>query len=390
MSHLVKRLDPSSRKRPGRAGAPAPQAPSTVSEQLRAAANGDGDLSAIDYQLIFEQYAQRDHRGLLLIGSGRRVLAINPAAGEMLGYAGSTPRSVFEVFRDVNVGFAAGEALHDRQDVWHESYVPDPDRLLRFHFMPVMAATGAPLLVVATIEDITRLRHLETVRRDFVANVSHELRTPLASINLLVETLQLGAMEDRTAAAHFLHRIEVETQAMAQLVEELLELTRLESGALSLTLESTSVPAVLEDVANRLAPAARDKGIDLRLDLQDALPQVTADPKRLEQVVMNLTHNGIKFTPAGGSVTLRSMRQGRGVLVEVVDTGVGMEGSEVGRIFERFYKVDRGRNRAEGSGLGLAIARHLLELHGVQLRVVSEVGRGSRFTFALAIAEQRL
>ncbi|GAC1403248.1 MAG: hypothetical protein NVSMB52_17250 [Chloroflexota bacterium] len=110
------------------------------------------------------------------------------------------------------------------------------------------------------------------------------------------------------------------------------------------------------------------------------------DPKRLEQVLINLLHNAIKFTPAGGTVTVGAVRQGRGVHIEIVDTGVGMEPSEAARVFERFYKIDRGRNRAHGAGLGLAIARHLLELHGSQLHVVSEVGRGSRFYFALPLA----
>ena len=358
-----------------------------VVDRPRRAASDGRDPEALDYQLIFEQYAQADHRGLLLIGPGRRVLAINEAAFEMVGYTGSVPCPVSDVVRDVNVGFAVGEAFHDRHDLWHESYAPNPDRLLLYHFVPIMAPSGEPILVVATVEDVTRLRHLETVRRDFVANVSHELRTPLASINLLVETLQLGAMEDPEAAEHFLHRIEVETQAMARLVEELLDLSRLESGSLSLALEVISTREMLENVANRLAPAAGDKGVELRFDVQEPLPPVTADPKRLEQVLLNLAHNAIKFTPAGGTVTLGAVRQGRGVQFEVVDTGVGMDPAESIRIFERFYKVDKGRNRADGSGLGLAIARNLLELHGAQLHVVSEVGRGARFFFALPVAE---
>lgn len=361
------------------------KAPGLPLDPLRMSAAEDSDSQSVDCTALFEQYAASDHRGLIVIGTGRRVIAINPAACEMLGYTGPVPRGMSEVVRDVNAVFAVGEALHDRQEVWHESYVPNPDRLLRFHFIPIMAATGEPVLVVASIEDITRLRHLETVRRDFVANVSHELRTPIASINLLVETLQNGAIADADAAQHFLHRIEVETQAMARLVEELLELSRLESGALSLNVESVCLRDVLENVANRLAPTAQHKGVEVRLDIQDGSARVTADPKRLEQVLMNLMHNAVKFTPAGGQVTVRAVRQGRGVQFDVADTGVGMDPVEAGRVFERFYKVDKGRNRADGAGLGLAIARHLLELHGSQLHVVSEVGRGSRFSFALPV-----
>jgi two-component system phosphate regulon sensor histidine kinase PhoR len=348
----------------------------------------DDGSPGIDYEAVLRQYAERDHRGMLLIGQRRRVLALNAAARQMLAYGDGIPRPVSDVVRDINFGFAVGEAVHDRQDMWHEVYFPDPDRLLRFHIMPIMAETGEPFLVLATIEDITRLRYLETVRRDFVANVSHELRTPIASINLLVETLQNGALSDPAAAEHFLHRIEVETRAMAMLVEDLLELSRLESGALSLTLEPLGVRALLENVVSRLAPAAGEKSVDLGLDVQDDEAQVVADPKRIEQVLMNLVHNAVKFTPAGGTVTVRAIRQGRGVQFEVADTGVGMDAVEASRIFERFYKVDKGRNRAEGAGLGLAIARHLLELHGSRLHVVSGVGRGSRFSFALPVADE--
>ncbi|MBV9280647.1 MAG: PAS domain-containing sensor histidine kinase [Chloroflexi bacterium] len=371
----------------GRAVSAADREARELAHQLLAAADCGREALPLDFRSIFEQYAQHDRRGLLLIGEGRRVLAVNPAARALLGFAGEVPRPIGEVVRDVNLGFAVGEAFHDRREVQHESYAPEPDRLLLYHLIPILAHTGEPMLVVATVEDVTRLRHLETVRRDFVANVSHELRTPIASINLLVETLQLGAIEDPQAAEHFLHRIEIETQAMARLVEELLELSRLESGSLSLALASVDVRELLEGVASRLAPAARDKGVEVACDIQKSLPRVTGDQKRLEQVLMNLTHNAIKFTPAGGTVTVRAARQGRGVLVEVVDTGVGVDPAEAGRILERFYKVDKWRNRSGGAGLGLAIARHLLELHGSRLHVVSEVGRGSRFSFALPVAE---
>jgi two-component system phosphate regulon sensor histidine kinase PhoR len=341
----------------------------------------------IDFQSLFTQYAARDDRGLLIIGPRRRVIALNRSARRLLGYEGEIPMPASEVVPDLHLGFAIGEAFHDRVPVTHESFAPQPDRLLRYQILPILAPSGEPVLVLASIEDVTRLRHLETVRRDFVANVSHELRTPLASITLLVETLQRGAKDDAEAALHFLHRIEVETQAMARLVEELLELSRLETGVLSVNLEVVLARRLLDEAVNRLSPYATEKGVEIRFDIQEPLPDVRADPRRIEQVMMNLLHNAIKFTPQGGVVTLRAFRQGRGLQIEVSDTGVGMDPSEAARVFERFYKVDRGRSRAEGAGLGLAIARHLLELHGSQLQVVSGVGRGARFFFALPLAD---
>jgi two-component system, OmpR family, phosphate regulon sensor histidine kinase PhoR len=345
------------------------------------------DLNGFDISALFDQFADHDYRGMLVINPRRQVLAMNPVSRELLSFDETLPRSVASVVHDPHFEFAVGDALHDRHPAWHEMYIPNPDRLLRFHIVPVTSDAGEPQVLVVSVEDATRLRHLETVRKDFVANVSHELRTPIASINLLVETLQRGAMKDPDAAMHFLHRIQVETHAMAQLVEELLELSRLETGGLSLNTEDFSIADLLTEVRTRLLPAGEEKGVAIELDVQNALPPVAADAKRIEQVVMNLLHNAIKFTPSGGSITLRARRQGRGVQLDVVDTGVGMDAAEAERIFERFYKVDKGRSRVSGAGLGLAIARHLLELHGSQLQVVSEVGRGSRFSFALPLAD---
>ncbi len=359
---------------------------SNTADLLQAIAD-DEELRSLDFRAVLDQFADADQRGLLVINRRRVVIGLNAAARAMLDFNGTIPVAANQVVQDIYFDFAVGDAVHDRRPVWHESYAPAPDRLLRFQVTPIIVRSGEPTLLLATVEDITRLRYLETVRRDFVANVSHELRTPIASINLLVETLQRGAMTDPQAGPHFLHRIEVETQAMARLVEELLELSRLETGVLSLRLDSVNLEELLQEVINRLAPTANEKSIAVELDLQESLPPARADLKRIEQVLMNLVHNAIKFTPAGGQVLLRARRQGRGIHVEVADTGMGLDADDAARVFERFYKVDKGRNRAEGAGLGLAIAKHLLELHGSHLEVVSDVGRGSRFSFALPSVE---
>jgi len=342
------------------------------------------DVSAVE---VLTQLAHSPQQGIVLVDTKRQVQVVNEATRDMLGYEGNVPDSLASVIRDVDLQFAVGEVIHDRAPVEYETYVPNPDRLLRFQLLPVLKRTGEVALVLVLVHDVTRLRHLETVRRDFVANVSHELRTPITSINLLVETLQTTAWDDRDAAKHFLQRIEIETVSMMRLVEELLELSRLESGRLSLRLDEIDVAAVLDSVARRLEPAAREKQVHIERDVQVTLPKVQADGERLEQVVMNLVHNAIKFTPAGGHISLRAARSGRGVLVEVADTGSGMDASDAERIFERFYKVDKGRNRAEGSGLGLAIAKNVIEMHGSRLHVVSEPGHGSRFTFALPMSD---
>lgn len=341
----------------------------------------------IGWRAVFEQLLASDRRGMLLVGPRRRVLEMNEAARDLLGFDGDLPCPSGDVSSDIHLGFAVGDALHDRKPVEYESFLPGPDRLLRYHLVPVLAPSGEAELLVVTVEDVTRLRHLETVRRDFVANVSHELRTPLASMRLLVETLEGGAIDDQPTAMRFLHRAEVEIDAMARLVEELLELSRLESGVLRLSMGPVDVKAAVESVSNRLAPMAQNKGVELTLDIPSDLRPVHADAPRLEQILINLAHNAITYTPEGGRVTLRARRQGRGVEIKVMDTGVGMRPEETERVFERFYKVDQGRARTAGAGLGLAIARHLVDVHGGRLTAVSDVGRGSTFSVLLPVSQ---
>jgi two-component system phosphate regulon sensor histidine kinase PhoR len=369
--------------------------PKLVRPRLDGAVNGPSvfDLTDVtaeptDFERIFEQYTAGDDRGVLFLSSRRHVLRMNESGRQMLGFDRELPALIGEVVRDVKVGFAVGDAIHDRRTLIHESYLADPDRILHFNIVPITSREGMTEWVLVTVDDITRLRHLETVRRDFVANVSHELRTPIASINLLVETLENGGINDPAAAGHFLRRIQVETEAMNQLVEELLQLSRLESGRLSLNPEAISIKHVIDGVRSRLAVMAEEKSLSITADIQDQLPCVLADFTALEQVLMNLVHNAIKFTPEGGTVSLRARRRGPSVEIEVADTGIGMDPNEADRIFERFYKVDKGRHRGNGTGLGLAIARHLLELQASKLVVISESGRGSRFSFALPIAEE--
>lgn len=336
---------------------------------------------------MFQQYVAGDTRAVLVLNSRRQILEMNRAARQMFAFHAGLPVIVTQVIHDMKVSFAIGDAIHDRRALQHEAFMTEGDRILLLNIVPIQSPHGSTSHVLVAIEDVTRLRHLETVRRDFVANVSHELRTPIASINLLTETLQNGGMNDPEAAAHFLRRIGVETRAMSQLVEELLALSRLESGRVSLNAHPFEVTSVVDEVRSRLAMMAEEKGIELRADVPEGLPKVEADFGAIEQVLMNLVHNAVKFTEEGGTVTVRARRHGPGVEVEVVDTGIGMDPEVAARVLERFYKADKGRHRGQGTGLGLAIARHLLDLHGSKLQVVSEPGHGSRLSFALSAAE---
>ena len=236
--------------------------------------------------------------------------------------------------------------------------------------------------VLILMQNITRLRYADTVRRDFISNISHELRTPLASLKALTETLQEGALDDPPAARRFLTRMETEVDALSHMVSELLELARIESGQVPLQLKAVRPIDMLLPAVERLRLQAERGGLSLEIDCPESLPLVLADQTRLEQVLVNLLHNAIKFTPSGGKITLRAGEQADMVVFSVQDTGQGISEADLPRIFERFYKTDQARSGG-GTGLGLSIARHLVEAHGGKLWAESIEGQGSTFSFSV-------
>jgi two-component system phosphate regulon sensor histidine kinase PhoR len=248
------------------------------------------------------------------------------------------------------------------------------------------------------IEDLTELRRLERVRRDFIANISHELRTPLASVRLLAETLEEAIDTDRENAQMFLEKIETEVQHMDALVSELLELSRIESGLVPMVIEPVEAEQLVREVMARMLPQAQRHRVMLRTDIDEGNNLVAADSKQVARVLVNLVHNAIKFTPSGGTVTIGTAIQARGQSQQffVRDTGVGIRAEELPRVFERFYKADRARSKTDfigpgggGSGLGLAIARHVVEALGGRITAESRVGHGSTFTFTLPVAVRK-
>ena len=241
---------------------------------------------------------------------------------------------------------------------------------------------GSTLLL---FQDLTRLRRLETVRQDFISNVSHELRTPLASLKALTETLQDGALDDPPAARRFLERMETEVDALSLMVSELLELSRIESGRVPLKMQVITPGELISPAIERLRLQAERGGLELKIECAEELPAVLADPTRLEQVLVNLLHNAIKFTPPGGRILVAASQQNDRMLFTIQDTGVGIPADDLPRIFERFYKADRARSGG-GTGLGLAIARHMVEAHGGRIWVESIEGKGSSFYFMIPLA----
>jgi two-component system phosphate regulon sensor histidine kinase PhoR len=234
-------------------------------------------------------------------------------------------------------------------------------------------------------QDLTKTHQLERVRRDFVSNISHELRTPMASLKAISETLLDGALDDPALSRKFVLRMDSEVDNLTMMVNELLELSRIEAGRMNLEFQRIQPCTLLSKAVERMALQAERAGLGLSLNCPSGLPQIFADQDRLAQVLINLIHNAIKFTPTGGSIDLGAWVHDRDVIFMVRDTGVGISPKDQKRIFERFYKADRSR-AGGGTGLGLSICRHMVEAHSGEIWVESVEGEGSSFFFRIPIA----
>jgi two-component system phosphate regulon sensor histidine kinase PhoR len=315
---------------------------------------------------------------VLIASAEGRIQFANPAAEKLFG-KGLVERSVTETLRNYQL-IQAWQRCQELDKIQIETAeIAGRRQFLQLIVMPDQHAPGGSLLV---LQDLTRIRKLETIRRDFISNISHELRTPLASLKALTETLQDGALADPEAAPRFIGRIATEVDALTQMAQELLDLSRIESGQVELERKLVAPERLLASAAERMRLQAERAGLSLNVECPPDLPQVHADGPRIEQVLVNLIHNAVKFTPPGGDVVLLA-EAGEGLVrFAVRDSGVGIPSDDVPRIFERFYRVDKSR-AGGGTGLGLSISRHLVESHGGQIWVESREGEGSTFYFTL-------
>lgn len=322
--------------------------------------------------------------GLLIVDAQGVVQLINPAAARM-----------FSIPQAASIGKPLIEVLHHYQPVemWQRCQDSGETQSVDMEIGGRLSVQGIATSLSPTIpgstlllfQDLSRQRRIESMRRDFISNVSHELRTPLAALKALTETLTGGAMEDPPAARRFLERMETEVDALSLMVTELLELSRIESGRVPLNFAPTNPADIVNPAVERLALQAERAGLTLQVQIPPGLPPVRADAVRMQQVVVNLLHNAIKFTPLGGQLLVSAAQQDRTIRFSLQDSGVGIPAQDLPRIFERFYKVDRSR-ASSGTGLGLAIARHMVEAHGGRISVESEVGKGSTFHFTIPLA----
>ena len=317
--------------------------------------------------------------GVVLLDALEQAHVCNQRAREILGSPREGGQSLTELTTNPEVLAGVRRALRQH------GTVSGAITLAPGVFVEMVARVLEDGSLLLLLQDVSELRMLRTVRRDFVANVSHELRTPLASIRLLVDTLEDGALEEPEVATNFVHRIGVEADHLIQMVTELLELSRIESGQLPVRgRELAEVGELIGLAVQRLSVVALDKQIAVTSEVRPGIPLVLADRDQVVQVLMNLLFNAIKFTPRGGAVHVRAWPESGSVSVAVIDTGMGIAPADLPRIFERFYKSDKARSRSGGgTGLGLPIARHIVESHGGSIRAESQEGNGSTFTFTL-------
>jgi two-component system, OmpR family, phosphate regulon sensor histidine kinase PhoR len=296
-------------------------------------------------------------------------------------FSGAPPlgRSVLEAIRSGELHDAVQGALAGRAvSVTFEAHGVR-ESAFSAHLAPLPEGAG----VVVVLHDVTELRRVDAVRRDFVANASHELRTPLTAIRGFAETLRDGALEDGPIAKRFVSNIVENAMRLQRLVDDLLELSRSESPDARFELTRVDARAVANKVVSALEGKAVERGVDLAVVPGEPI-WVSADERALDQVLMNLVDNGIKYTPRGGSVTVRMKDESDAALLEVSDTGAGIGAAHLRRVFERFYRVDSGRAREQGgTGLGLAIVKHLTQRMNGDVRVESKLNAGSTFIVRL-------
>ena len=322
--------------------------------------------------------------GLILTDPEGNVILTNRMVRSLFGIkdVATAVKPLIEIVREHELSEVLKASLETgrEQVIQFESSISN--RYLRAIALPFDQDKARGALVL--IQDLTELRGLQTMRRELVGNISHEFRTPLAGIKAMVETLQDGAIDDGGAAKDFLSRIEVEVDRLTQLVAELTELSRIESGHAELDIKPVNLNNLVEAVITQLEPQAKRQNLVIQKELFADLPVVPADPERIRQVIVNLVHNAIKFTDTGGRITVKTAVEGQSVNVAISDTGIGIVAEDLPHVFERFYKVDKART-GQGTGMGLAIAKHIVETHGGRIWVQSEAGRGSTFTFSLPV-----
>lgn len=333
---------------------------------------------------ILQRILDATRESVLIVDASRRIIASNQAAHDAFARRSDSlhDRRLSEVIRDLNLHEAFSSALDsgESSDIKMD-FIGSEKRSYDIHVSPI-DLDGARHAIGA-FYDVTQIERLERVRQEFLSNISHELRTPLTSIMAFVETLEDGAIDDRENNRRFLGVIRRNAERMHGLIADILELSMIESGNVKIETKPVRLFNLVEEVFTALSSKSATREITLINQVPEKI-KVLADPVRLEQMLTNLIDNGIKFNRPAGTVTVTVGQTSEKTAISVADTGEGILADHLSRVFERFYRADRGRTReVGGTGLGLAIVKHLARLHGGEVSVSSALSRGTTFIIEL-------
>jgi two-component system sensor histidine kinase ResE len=324
------------------------------------------------------------NEGVIAIDQQGRVILANPQAKELLQLREEdlTDRQIETLLPEREAAELFMDVINT-SDIRDEEYTLASDKVMSLQVAPLKRG-GKTWGAVGILQDVTEVRRLEQMRRDFVANVSHELRTPMTSIQGFVEAILDGLAEDKESQNRYLNVILDETVRLNHLVSDLLDLSRLETGQISWPMEPVNLQALFEQVITKLQPQLEKQDLSVEIQVSNSLPMVSGAPDRIQQVLINLVSNAVSFTAPGGKITLSASDTGDMVSVSVSDTGVGIPLEEQEKIWQRFHKVDKARTRRfGGTGLGLSIVKQIIDAHGGSVGLDSEPGKGSTFFFTL-------
>jgi len=328
--------------------------------------------------------------GVIVLDSKGFIRLSNKAASSLFGFSNpAVGRSLIEVVRNYEVNEIISRLAEDSEVLGHDLRIEgvNPPRFLQINALALRNRDGMYDGAILVFHDLTRMRELEVVRQEFVGNVSHELRTPLSLVKSAVETLIDGAKDDTKTLGRFLEIIERNANRLSLLIDDLLLLSTLDSGRMQLQLQAVGLYLAINEISEDLLPSAQRRGITIVNQVKEDI-YASADPNRLRQVLSNLIDNAIKYGKNDGSIYISSsVLATKRIEVRIMDDGPGIPLDVQSRIFERFFRVDKARSRDQGgTGLGLAIVKHVVQAHGGDVRVESELGKGSTFIFTLPLA----
>jgi two-component system phosphate regulon sensor histidine kinase PhoR len=360
--------------------------------------------TSVNYRQLFKSLLEALPLPVFVVNRDLFIQYINPPARQLCQVAVSVRKTKLDQVIAVSAVLQlVQECIRTGKSQQGQYEKSEPDITWKIAAAPLVHQTLpkenphglCPQYFTITIEDLSETHRLERVQRDFLANISHELRTPLTSVRLMAETLEDVIETDTDKAQEFIEKIETEVQYLSGLVAELLELSRIESGEMPMTIEPVEAEQLVREVMARMLPLAQRHRVRMFTEIEQGDTQVAADGRLITRVLFNLVHNAIKFTPTGGMIVIGTAPQldQHTQRFFVRDTGVGIREEDLPRVFERFFKTDRARSKANfmgpgggGTGLGLAIARQVVEAHGGRIKAESILEKGSTFTFTLPVA----